>query len=213
MKVNEIFQSIEGEGIRAGELTTFIRLSGCNLRCSYCDTEYAFHEGHEMSIKQICDEVRRIAIGRNVTLTGGEPLIHPDVYELIPALVDIGSYVNVETNGSQVPVISAQPGSLFYTMDYKCPSSGEEDKMSMDAIKQLSPYDVLKFVVGSTEDLVRAMQVFDETRTPATMYLSPVFGKIEPAEIVEFMQAHKLTRFRIQLQMHKYIWEPNKRGV
>lgn len=215
MFVNEIFQSIEGEGIRVGHLTTFIRLCGCNLRCSYCDTSYAFSRkgSREMTPEEILQECQNISIGNKITLTGGEPLIHEEVDSLIYLLKDNGFEINVETNGSVFPRIPSEQGKLFYTMDYKCPSSGESDKMSCVAIANLAPFDVLKFVVDSRKDLDAAQEVITYTGTRARIYLSPVFGKIEPREIVEYMQEYKMHDCAVQLQLHKFIWDPNKRGV
>lgn len=219
MKVNEIFQSIDGEGLRTGALTTFIRLCGCNLRCSYCDTLYAMSTTvdnincHELTVDEIVQRVDSISISKYVTVTGGEPLIHRDVYKLFRALIKRGYEVNVETNGSICPQAVSVPGELFYTMDFKCPSSGVMSQMNDDALESLSLCDALKFVVGSLEDLETARSVIHHFNPQCAIFLSPVFGKITPVQIVEYMQAHKMSECRIQLQLHKLIWDPNKRGV
>lgn len=215
MFVNEIFQSIDGEGSRAGSLVTFVRLCRCNLRCSYCDTTYAFStsESTEMTVKEIVEKVKEISIGNLVTLTGGEPLIHVGVDYLIYSLMDEGFEVNVETNGSVVPRIPSKAGKLFYTMDMKCPSSGESSKMSHEAYSKLTALDVLKFVVGSTEDLDFARRMLEDVPTNAEVYFSPVFGKIEPKAIVEYLQKYKMFPCKVQLQMHKFIWPVDMRGV
>lgn len=223
MKVVEIFRSIDGEGKRTGLPTTFIRLFGCNLHCSYCDTRYGC-EGNNydvMSIREIVEECRLLEV-KNVTITGGEPLIHPGIKKLIEALLCAGYYVNVETNGSiNVDDFRSQlhPGgndgvaNLFFTVDYKCPSSGMESKMDLESFRNLRRTDVLKFVVGSKEDMDAALSVLDQIGTSAEVYFSPVFGKIEPAEIVEYITEHKLFNCKVQVQLHKIIWSPTTRGV
>lgn len=214
MKVVEIFKSIDGEGKRAGLPTTFVRLFGCNLNCSYCDTRYGC-EGDKytiMSIPNIIDTLERYGT-KSITITGGEPLIHPGINHLVEVLLHRGYWVNIETNGSQyIGHLPANP-NVFVTMDYKCPSSGMQDKMCLANFRKLSNTDVLKFVVGSYEDLVCALSILEEYKPSAQVYFSPVFGEIEPAAIVDFILDNKLDNCKIQLQMHKIIWEPNKRGV
>ena len=217
MIVNEIFLSIDGEGKRAGELAVFIRLAGCNLRCSYCDTAYALtaDAGQKMSVDQILSKVNQLSekIIKNVTLTGGEPLIHKDVKVLIESLMNNYYEVNVETNGSIFPPIPSKPGSLFYTMDFKCLTSNESDKMNHSALTSLTDNDVLKFVVGSIEDLDQMRDVISNFNTDAKIYISPVFGKIDPKDIVAYMIKYRMYNARIQLQLHKFIWDPSERGV
>mgnify|MGYP003287577101 FL=1 len=214
MKVVEIFKSIDGEGKRAGLPTTFIRLFGCNLNCSYCDTRYGCEgEGYSiMSILQIVSAVERCGI-HSVTITGGEPLVHPGINKLVHILLEKGYWVNIETNGSQY--IGKFPSSplLFFTMDYKCPSSGMENHMDCRNFELLFKNDVLKFVVGSQEDLNKSLQVIEKYDPQAQIYFSPVFGEIEPSEIVDFILDHGLNDCKVQLQMHKYIWDPEERGV
>lgn len=210
MLVNEIFYSIEGEGIRAGMPCVFIRLFGCNLNCSYCDTRYSC-EGEEnkvMSIQEIVDEVEHFKCP-NITITGGEPLIHSGINKLLSVLVDIGYKVNVETNGSVVPEIDGP----IYTMDFKTKCSGMSNKMNIEAFKALDETDVVKFVVASIDDLEQALSFVEENNIVANVFVSPVFGKIELIEIAEFLKLHKLYNWRMQLQLHKYIWEPTMRGV
>jgi len=235
MKVNEIFTSIEGEGKRAGLPCTFIRLFGCNLKCSYCDSRYAC-EGTDytvMSVDNILDTCKMFGVPR-VTVTGGEPLIHAGINALLKALVDAGYEVNVETNGTMFPkIVPLEPvayrpnplkcemepvydkkaGSVFYTMDWKCKSSGMEDKMHIDLVNELTKNDVLKFVVGSEEDMDGALTVIEQMTSKPQVYFSPVFGKIEPTQIVDYLRNKKLYDCRVQLQMHKYIWNPEQRGV
>lgn len=230
LKVIEIFGSIDGEGRRAGELTTFIRLSGCNLRCSWCDTAYSQDAncGNLMTIDDILEQVFNIGY-KNITVTGGEPLIHNNIYELLLKLVDNGYDVNVETNGSvdpnyliKSPEFNDKGGDLWFTIDYKSKSSGMQYAMNLNHFVNLRKKDVIKFVVGSREELEDAFNILmklepyfleDEDNVPL-VYFSPVFGMIEPVEIVDFMKEHKLTKnVRVQLQLHKIIWDPNKRGV
>ena len=205
--VNEIFFSIDGEGKRAGSLAAFIRLAGCNLRCSYCDTAYAFDEGKSMRIEAIAEAVKG---WKNVTVTGGEPLCQ-DIHVLLQRLRE--HEVNIETNGSvDVTPYHAYPW-VFFTLDYKCPSSGMESSMLEKNFQTLRPQDVLKFVVGDMEDLRTAQRVCEKYEPNCLVYLSPVFGKIEAKEIVEYMKAARYKNWRLQLQLHKYIWPPDARGV
>jgi 7-carboxy-7-deazaguanine synthase len=205
--VNEIFFSIDGEGKRAGSLAAFIRLAGCNLRCSYCDTAYAFTEGTPMRVEEIAEAVKG---WKNVTVTGGEPLCQ-DVHVLLQRLRE--HEVNIETNGSvDVTPYHAYPW-VFFTLDYKCPSSGMESSMLEKNFQTLRPQDVLKFVVGDMEDLRTAQRVCEKYEPNCLVYLSPVFGKIEAKEIVEYMKSARYKNWRLQLQLHKYIWPPDARGV
>ena len=205
--VNEIFFSIDGEGNRAGSLAAFIRLAGCNLRCSYCDTAYAFDEGKSVRIEAIAEAVKG---WKNVTVTGGEPLCQ-DIHVLLQRLRE--HEVNIETNGSvDVTPYHAYPW-VFFTLDYKCPSSGMESSMLEKNFQTLRPQDVLKFVVGDMEDLRTAQRVCEKYEPNCLVYLSPVFGKIEAKEIVEYMKSARYKNWRLQLQLHKYIWPPDARGV
>lgn len=217
--VNEIFNSIDGEGKRAGKLVTFIRLAGCNLRCSYCDTSYALsgRDGVSMSVEEIVQKCKDFETPC-VTLTGGEPLIHQNVYNLITNLIDNDFEVNIETNGSvsiRQAVATMSDSSSFITMDIKCPTSNEHTKNDYTNFEVLGPLDVVKFVVGSVNDLDFMLEIMHKYRgnSQCQWYISPVFGSIEPSEIVAYMQKHNLVDARIQLQMHKFIWDPNMRGV
>ena len=241
MKVCEIFKSIEGEGIRMGQAAVFVRLHGCNLRCSYCDSMYAV-EGSDfwfMNVGEILAAVEtyRAESGvKCVTLTGGEPLIHADVENLLTALSEAGFEVNVETNGT-VPCKWRLPG-LFYTMDWKCKSSGMSDRMKMENIETLGENDVLKFVVGSVEDLQEAEEVVaqlsqiaersqrsqsQDARTLHSsivkmphIFISPVWGELTNEQIVNWMVSSKVmtqNNARFQVQLHKIVWDPDMRGV
>lgn len=212
-KVVEIFKSIEGEGKRAGLPATFVRLYGCNLRCGYCDTLYGItNNNYElMSAEDILFELKRHKCQR-VTLTGGEPLIQPGVDTLIDLMIKNDFYVNIETNGAvDIKPYLTYP-NLLITVDYKCPSSGMEDKMLMSNFEYVRPGDVVKFVVGSKEDLAKATHIIKYYGLH-NAYLSPVFGEIEPKDIVDHMMNNGLNDVRVQLQLHKYIWDPEMKGV
>lgn len=223
MKVVEVFKSIDGEGKRVGLPTTFIRLYGCNIKCTYCDTRYGC-EGNNytiMSIQEIVDKVKALGV-KSITITGGEPLVHPGVKNLVEHLLYEGYWINIETNGTvDVDDFRCAVGGnkndgvsrLFFTVDYKCPSSGMEKHMKMDMYHKLRSTDVVKFVVGSKDDLDRALTVLEEMQTKAEVYFSPIFGSIEPKEIVEYILEHKLHNCKVQLQLHKIIWSPETKGV
>lgn len=214
MKVVEIFKSIDGEGKRAGLPTTFIRLAGCNLRCAYCDTSYSFdvNAAKEMSVDEIIEECKQYGVA-SITITGGEPLVHPHVATLLAEMNKTGMFdINIETNGSIDPSKYHGLSDVWFTVDYKCPSSGEEAKMDPLAFRTLRKQDVLKFVVGCDEDLYKALDVIIKYRPICEIYFSPVFG-YEPSKIVDFMLSHDLNHCKVQLQMHKYIWPVDMRGV
>lgn len=210
LKVNEIFYSLDGEGERAGYPSIFIRLTGCNLRCNYCDTKYAFDEGEEKSILEIEDIVNKFGC-KNITLTGGEPLLQKDVMTLIHSLYSKGYEIAIETNGS-VDIREAQSCALI-CMDWKTKSSGVNDKMLKDNLSYLRHEDILKIVVRD-EDLDDVQALLEEYPIRATVYLSPVFEEIELPKLAQFVMSYKGDKkVRMQLQMHKYIWDPNERGV
>lgn len=213
MKVVEIFNSIEGEGKRVGLPCTFIRLFGCNLNCSYCDSRYAC-EGDDytvMSIDEILKQVKIIGCPY-ITLTGGEPLFHPGVHGLLEALVKEDFYVNVETNGSMSNLVDYGP-HVFYTVDYKTNSSNMSDMMNEITFTRLDETDVVKFVVGSKDDMDQALEFMEKTGCKAQVFLSPVFNKINVVELVNYVKEHNLWNWRVQIQLHKIIWDPNMKGV
>ncbi len=215
--VAETFLSINGEGTRAGQLAFFIRLAGCNLFCGYCDTKWAKGPGafSTMTGEALCRAARDSG-AENVTLTGGEPLLHQSVKELLRALCGDSFYVEVETNGS-VPLepFLDIPNRPAFTVDYKLPGSGMEEFMCLENFQWLDLRDTVKFVCGSRRDMLRGLEIMEKYRLVGRthVYLSPVFGEIDPADMVEFMKEHRLKGVTLQLQMHKFIWEPTARGV
>lgn len=224
MIINEIFTSIDGEAKRAGELATFIRAVGCNLRCSYCDSKYSFERDENtkiFSVEEILGECKRRKT-RNITFTGGEPLLQKDADELIKTLAEEGFDVCIETSGSidftKRDWFKKDIPNVWVCADYKCYESGEQGKMlPIGAFMNLRERDVLKFVVGSERDLHLAKDIIEllkESGTQCLFYISPVFSKIEPKEIVEFMLYYNMQgNIRFQLQLHKFIWDPSTKGV
>jgi 7-carboxy-7-deazaguanine synthase len=214
MLVNEIFSSIEGEGIRTGYPVTFVRLFGCNLDCPYCDTTYACKgsDFFKMSVMEIVAEVADHG-NRRVTLTGGEPLIHRDVFQLVHELTKSGFEVNIETNGAVYIGEYTDIRDTIITMDYKTPSSGMTDKMDMSNMSILRKQDVLKFVVGNLEDLEDMKRVLEHYKPDCSVFVSPIFGQITPVEIVNYIKENNLQECRVQVQLHKIIWAPETRGV
>ena len=216
--VAEKFISINGEGQRAGELAVFLRFAGCNLNCSYCDTKWA-NLPDTKSVYESPDELVQYVLRsgvRNVTLTGGEPLLQKDIEELVKKLVSSGSRVEIETNGSiSIAQLASAKERPVFTMDYKLPSSGMESFMLKENFKYLTDCDTVKFVSGSIADLDRTSEVIREYSLTerCRVYISPVFGMIDPADIVEYMKENDLNDVRLQLQLHKFIWDPEKRGV
>lgn len=218
-KVVEKFVSINGEGVFAGQVAVFIRFQGCNLSCSFCDTSWANAETAiyvDMNEQQIYEYIKETGV-KNVTLTGGEPLLVPDIIVLLKLLAaDEFLHIEIETNGSigleDFVKINNPPA---FTMDYKLPGSLMEANMLVSNFGLLQEKDTVKFVVGSMEDLNRAKEVLDEYNliNRCHVYVSPVFGKINLEEIVEYLIQNRMNGVTMQLQMHKVIWDPNKRGV
>lgn len=224
-KVVEKFVSINGEGQNAGKIAAFIRFAGCNLRCSYCDTMWANEEQVEfekMTASQIVDYIAQSTV-QYVTLTGGEPLYRDGIEELVVKLLEIKDLtIEFETNGSvsirKLAKLRKEldvKNRIQFTMDYKLPSSGMCSRMLIENFEDLESYDTVKFVAGSIEDLQHMHKVITEYQLGGrcALYLSPVFGKIKPEKMVAYMIEHHLNDVTMQLQMHKFIWEPEKRGV
>jgi len=231
MYITEIFKSIQGEGTRAGLPCIFVRLTGCNLRCTWCDTAYAFHGGKKMSVEEVLGRVDELA-GRSeklhgsesavplVELTGGEPLLQEEVYPLAEKLLATGYTVMVETSGERY--IGELPREVIKIVDVKCPDSGEADTFEMHNLEALSEQDEVKFVISTRRDYEFAREFTTQhelARRVKQVLFSPVFedpaGKwqgLEPREVVEWILADGLP-VRLGLQLHKFIWDPATKGV
>ena len=215
LTINEIFYSIQGESTFAGQPCVFVRLTGCDLRCTYCDTEYAFYEGRRRSLDEIVAEVEKHPC-KLVEVTGGEPLLQKRVHKLMSRLADDGYTVLIETSGAHD--ISLVDVRVHRIMDLKCPDSGECERNRMENLPLLGVRDEVKFVIGSAKDYAWAKaQVLAgipgwADRVNAILF-SPVFGRMTPLDLATRVMADALPRVRMQLQMHKLIWEPNQRGV
>ncbi len=219
-KVNEMFRSIEGEGIRSGQLCSFIRFSGCNLNCIYCDTVYA--QNKDLGDWVYAEDIENwLIVGKfkNVTLTGGEPLIQQDIEVLIKKILDLGFNVNIETNGSislhNIKKLFAYK-NLIITMDYKLPSSRMENSTKVHNLELLRENDVLKFVVEDLNDMDYVKMFLKYYDIKANVFISPVFGKADMVAFVDYMSKEDCFNkvgARLQVQLHKIIWGPEKRGV
>lgn len=221
LPVVEHFISINGEGRRAGQLALFIRFAGCNLNCEYCDTKWANEPGvhYEAYAPEKLAAMAYTSGIRNITLTGGEPLLQPGMQALLHLFRQQPKVnVEIETNGSVdiVPFMEKGQDNVTFTLDYKTGASGMEDKMCLSNYRNLRNTDTVKFVVGSRADMERAKEIIETYRLKEKgcgIYLSPCFGKIEPVEIVEFLVENRMNEAALQLQLHKFIWDPDKRGV
>jgi 7-carboxy-7-deazaguanine synthase len=212
LKINEIYFSLQGESSKAGFPCVFVRLTYCNLRCSYCDTEYAFYEGKEFTITDVIEEIRKYGCSL-VEITGGEPLVQKDeCLQLIKRLCDEGFEVMIETGGS-LP-INEIDSRVMIIMDLKCPSSGMIKKNLYENIDHLKPGDEIKFVIGSYEDYEWAKEKLKEYDLSSrfSILFSVVFGVLEPLTLAEWILKDKL-KVRFQLQLHKFIWDPSAKGV
>ena len=212
LTVNEIFHSIQGESTRAGVPCVFVRLTACDLRCSWCDTPYAFHEGRKMSVGDVVDAVDRFGCGL-VEITGGEPLLQDDVYPLMDALLSSGRTVMLETGGHRS--IDRVPSAVVKIVDVKCPGSGEAAKNDWENLNRLAPHDEVKFVIKDRADYDFARDVIARhglTAKAAAVLMSPVHGELDLRTLSEWILADRLP-VRLQPQLHKYIWDPSARGV
>jgi putative 7-cyano-7-deazaguanosine (preQ0) biosynthesis protein queE len=216
MRVVEKFVSINGEGLRSGELAVFIRFANCNLRCSYCDTKYSFINPiyTEESIDELVKYVKSTGV-KNVTLTGGEPLIQNEIKELMIELSNIGNRIEIETNGSINIAPYLNIPNVTFTLDYKLKGSGMEKYMDLTNYDLLRKNDVIKFVVSDYDDLEKTKEIIKkyDLINKANCLISPVWGRIEFEEIVNFLKDNKLNDVKMQLQIHKIIWDKDKRGV
>ena len=212
LTVNEIFYSIQGESTRAGQPCVFVRLTACDLRCSWCDTPYAFDEGRKMSVDDVIAAVDQYGCPL-VEVTGGEPLLQEDVYELMERLGGSGRTVMLETGGHRS--IARVPAGVLKVVDVKCPGSGEADRNDWSNLSRLAPHDEVKFVIKDRADYEFARDViarYGLGGRAAAVLMSPVHGVLEPRTLSEWMLADRLPA-RLQLQLHKYIWTPTTRGV
>lgn len=211
LRVNEIFHSIQGESTAAGLPCVFVRLTGCHLRCSWCDTTYAFHEGRPMSVDDVLDEVARYPC-RTVELTGGEPLLQLEAIPLMARLLAHGYRVLLETGGAAP--IDAVPEGVTVVLDIKCPGSGESARNLWENLERLRPGDEIKFVVRDREDYLWAVRTIAERglQSRAELLMSPVFGELEAARLAGWILEDGAP-VRLQLQLHKILWPGVERGV
>lgn len=232
MVVTEIFRSIQGESTYAGRPCIFVRLTGCNLRCRWCDTAYAFYGGTKLTVEEVLSKVREFsgppdgragrdgpAVGgagqriRLVELTGGEPLLQPDVYELAERLLAENFTVLIETSGERY--VGRLPPAVVKIVDVKCPGSGEGGTFNFDNLKALERKDEIKFVIADERDYLWARDFLGAHRLTEmvdTVIFSPVFGTLEPRHLAKWILRDGLP-VRLGLQLHKFIWEPDARGV
>jgi len=211
MLVNEIFLSIQGESMYTGFPTIFIRFTGCNLRCSYCDTTYAYEQGNDMSPLEVFEQVKKLHYKR-VCITGGEPLLQKDLEELLLLLDDYNCTVTIETNGS-VCVKNIKLGEdQSWVMDMKTPSSGCSEKMVLDNFKYLSHRDEIKFVIGDRKDYDWSKDIIKNNYIKGIITFSPIYGKIDCESMVSWILSDKLD-VRFQIQLHKLIWGVDRTGV
>ena len=211
LTINEIFHSIQGESTRAGDPCVFVRLAACDLRCTWCDTEYAVYEGRKMSIDDVLQKVDSYSCPL-VEITGGEPLLQDDVYELMGRLLAGGHTVMLETGGHRP--IDRVPRDVIKIVDVKCPGSGEYSKNDWQNLAQLASHDEVKFVIADRADYEFARDVVCRRLAAAAgaILFSPVHGRLDPKTLSEWVLADRLP-VRIQLQLHKFIWSPTTRGV
>jgi 7-carboxy-7-deazaguanine synthase len=212
LTINEIFHSVQGESTYAGQPCVFVRLTACDLRCSWCDTPYAFYEGSKRSLDDVIGEVDRYGCSL-VEVTGGEPLLQEEVYPLMQRLLDSGKTVLLETGGHRST--ERVPDNVVTILDVKCPGSGEVGKNDWKNLERLRPQDEVKFVVKDRADYEFAREVIvrhELAGRAAAIHLSPVHGVLDPKTLSEWVLAEKLP-VRVQLQLHKYIWSPDTRGV
>lgn len=212
LTVNEIFHSIQGESDQCGRPCVFVRLTACDLRCVWCDTAYAFHEGQKWEVADVVEEVARYGCDL-VEITGGEPLLQDDVYPLMDRLLAADVTVMLETGGHAS--LARVPNSVIKVMDVKCPGSGESDRMDWENVSRLRDHDQVKFVVSDRADYDFARDVVGVHKLAdrcAAVLFSPVHAVLSPKVLAEWVLGDRLP-VRLQLQMHKYVWDPDTRGV
>jgi 7-carboxy-7-deazaguanine synthase len=212
LTINEIFYSVQGESSYAGQPCVFVRLTACDLRCSWCDTPYAFYEGSKRALEDVWGEVDSFACPL-VEVTGGEPLLQDDVYPLMQGLLDRGKTVLLETGGHRNT--SRVPSDVVTILDIKCPGSGESHRNDWTNLERLRAHDEIKFVLKDRGDYEWARGILEHhqlTGRAAAVHFSPVHGELDPKTLSEWVLADRLP-VRVQLQLHKYIWSPTTRGV
>ena len=212
LTINEIFYSVQGESTYAGRPCVFVRLTACDLRCSWCDTPYAFHEGSKRTLEDVLHEVERYDCPL-VEVTGGEPLLQEAVYPLMESLVAMGKTVLLETGGHRST--ARVPADVVTILDVKCPGSGESHRNCWENLSHARPHDEVKFVVKDRADYEFARDVISARSLAgrvAAIHVSPVHGVLDPRTLSEWVLADRLP-VRVQLQLHKYIWDPDTRGV
>jgi 7-carboxy-7-deazaguanine synthase len=211
LQVNEIFYSVQGESTYAGRPCVFVRLTGCNLRCRWCDTAYAFYDGETLTVEQVLERVRAYKCPL-VEITGGEPLLQDEVHSLIDRLLLEGYEVLIETGGS-LDVGRLDP-RVVKIVDLKAPGSGMDRLNNLDNLRYLDRKDQIKFVVANRRDYQWAKQMMAEyaLAEKAQVLFSSVFGELQPRELAEWILADRLPA-RLQIQLHKYLWDPDRRGV
>ena len=212
LTINEIFYSIQGESTYAGRPCVFVRLTACDLRCTWCDTAYAFHEGRKQTLDEVLAEVNRYECPL-VEVTGGEPLLQDEVYPLMERLLEHGRTVLIETGGHRTT--ERVPAQVITILDVKCPGSGEAHRNDWSNLARLRPHDEVKFVIKDRADYEYARDVIARhalAGRAAALLFSPVHGVLDPKQLSEWVLADRLPA-RVQLQVHKYIWDPNTRGV
>jgi len=205
--VKEIYLSLQGESSHQGILCTFVRLTGCHLRCTYCDSAFAFRGGERMANAAVVEKVRALK-SPMVEITGGEPLLQPGVYPLMESLLGAGFKVLLETSGAID--VREVPARVHKIVDLKTPSSGESDRNDLRVLESMNENDELKFVIGSREDYEWSRAMLRPQRRYGVLF-STVFGKLEPQKLAEWIIADRLP-VRFQLQQHKYLWDPDARG-
>jgi 7-carboxy-7-deazaguanine synthase len=211
MRITEIYSSVQGETQYAGLPCTLVRTTGCDLRCTYCDTAFAFYGGHDMTLEAIVTEVKKLGAPL-VLLTGGEPMLQKDLPALAALLLERGYRVMIETSGAHA--LDTLPAEVVRIVDVKTPGSGESHRVRWEALEGLRPRDAVKFVLTSEADyhwateVIRSRRLADRTE----VLLSPVHGRLAPDELVSWMLRDRLPA-RLNLQIHKYIWSPEARGV
>ena len=212
MQITEIFKSIQGESTYAGLPCVFVRLTGCNLRCHWCDTAYAFSGGQKMSPEEVLGRVSELG-GKLVEFTGGEPLLQKEVVPLAAQLIAAGRRVLIETSGERF--VGELPAAVVKIVDVKCPASGESEKFCLDNLRVLEPKDQVKFVVQDESDYRYALEFMERHRLRQIVeevIFSQVFGQLHPRTLTEWILRDGL-EVRLGLQLHKFIWDPATRGV